>query len=269
MTVETAPPTTGRVVEKEGRPPRVRLGEELPIFCERCGYSLFGLPQSRCERCSILHFICPECNHHQPINTIRPAFQRILGRMRAFVLLMVVLFKLNFFFWCLFGWGAFGYEWSYGYTYRPTRVTTPSGAVMNTMQRSAYSPRTLENLFEDEEVLVAITLLALGFGIVGRMFVLRWRNGAFVGAVMGALVVLAFVLGALFRQYERDIAASALIWDFWIITTYCAALVIAGASVAWTIWSGVVRLLMPRETAAAFLDWQRGLSQRSATLARV
>ena len=24
-----------------------KLGEELPIFCERCGYSLNGLPQSR------------------------------------------------------------------------------------------------------------------------------------------------------------------------------------------------------------------------------
>src|SRR5688500_3369986 len=65
-------------------PPRqARLGEELPIFCERCGYSLNGLPQLRCGACSVLHFSCPECDHHQPINTLRPAFQRILGRLRA------------------------------------------------------------------------------------------------------------------------------------------------------------------------------------------
>src|SRR4051794_35811770 len=33
---------------------RIRLGEELPIFCEQCGYALHGLPQQRCERCEIL-----------------------------------------------------------------------------------------------------------------------------------------------------------------------------------------------------------------------
>ena len=60
-----------------------RLGDELPIFCEQCGYSLHGLVQIRCERCQVLHFACPECGHHQPINTLRPAFQRLLGRMRA------------------------------------------------------------------------------------------------------------------------------------------------------------------------------------------
>ena len=54
-----------------------KLGEELPIFCERCGYSLHGLPQTRCEHCTILQFHCPECGHHQPINTLRP----ILGQI--------------------------------------------------------------------------------------------------------------------------------------------------------------------------------------------
>lgn len=266
MTVESAP-ATGDVV-KEARKSRMKLGEELPIFCERCGYSLFGLPQSRCERCTILHFVCPECNHHQPINTIRPAFQRILGRMRAFLVLLVVLFKLNFFFWCLFGWGGFGYEWSYEYQYRPARMPTPGRSVVNTYRQTPYAPRRIEELFEEEEAVVAISLMALGFGLVGRMFVLRWRNGFFVGAVMGGLVVLAFVIGALFRQYERGIATSPLIWDFWVVATFSAAMVIAGATIAWPTWSGVVRLLMPRETAHAFLDWQRGLSQRVAALAR-
>src|SRR5688572_14362912 len=76
---------------------RVKLGEELPIFCERCGYALHGLPQARCDKCAILHFSCPECGHRQPINTLRPAAQRILGRVRAFVLGLWVFFKLNFF----------------------------------------------------------------------------------------------------------------------------------------------------------------------------
>src|SRR4051812_43411991 len=64
-------------------PPKIRWGEELPIFCEACGYSLNGLGQNRCGECDVLHFACPECNHHQPINTLRPAFQRTLGRLRA------------------------------------------------------------------------------------------------------------------------------------------------------------------------------------------
>src|SRR5215510_1699223 len=81
-----------------------RLGEELPIFCERCGYSLLGLPQSRCADCKILHFHCPECGHRQPINTLRPAAQRIIGRLRALWLCLVMFFKLNFFGWLLFAW---------------------------------------------------------------------------------------------------------------------------------------------------------------------
>ena len=166
MTIESAPATTGESARKEKKL-RVKLGEELPIFCERCGYSLYGLPQSRCERCGILHFVCPECAHHQPINTIRPAFQRILGRLRAFALLMVVLVKLNIFFWCLFGWGAFGYEWSYAYQYRPVRVTTAAGAVVNTYRQTPFVPRRFDEVFEDEEVLVGMSLFAVGFGVVG------------------------------------------------------------------------------------------------------
>src|SRR5438067_910447 len=93
----------------------VALGEELPIFCETCGYSLHGLAQTRCEHCNILHFVCPECGHHQPINTLRPAAQRILGRMRAWVLGFMVFFRLNFFGWLLFAWFMMGAEWSYKY----------------------------------------------------------------------------------------------------------------------------------------------------------
>ena len=268
MTTELAPQVDDQASRrKEVKRPPMRLGEELPIFCERCGYSLHGLPQTRCERCTILHFACPECNHHQPINTIRPAFQRILGRMRAFVVLLVVLFKLNFFFWCLFGWAAFGYEWSYDYEYRAVQVTNPAGNFM-TMERMRYKPRLLDEVFEDQGLLIALTLLALGFGLVGRMFALRWRRGLFVGSVLGLLVVLSFGLGALFRQLESGIETTPFIWDFWIIANFSAAMVIAGASVAWPIWAGVVRLVTPRTTADAFLEWQRGLSQKTATLAR-
>src|SRR3954470_7637331 len=92
-----------------------RLGEELPVFCERCGYSLHGLAQTRCEHCTILQFHCPECGHHQPINTLRPAAQTLIGRLRGALLVLVVLFKLNLFGWLLFAWVAMGVEWTWVY----------------------------------------------------------------------------------------------------------------------------------------------------------
>ena len=84
MTATTDPPSAPSTL----LPAKVRLGEELPVFCERCGYSLHGLGQLRCERCNILHFHCPECGHQQPINTLRPAFQTILGKIRALFLVL-------------------------------------------------------------------------------------------------------------------------------------------------------------------------------------
>src|SRR5215207_2089907 len=97
------PPTTA---------PRA-LGEELPIFCERCGYSLHGLTQVRCDHCAVLQFHCPECGHHQPINTLRPAVQAALGRVRAWVLGLLVLVRIAYFIPVLIGWAAAGSEWTY------------------------------------------------------------------------------------------------------------------------------------------------------------
>src|SRR5215217_4413648 len=94
---------------------KVALGEELPLFCERCGYALHGLPQVTCERCEIRHFHCPECGHHQPINTLRPAFQRMLGRFRAFAVVWITLLKLALFGIARIGWGWGEYEESYRY----------------------------------------------------------------------------------------------------------------------------------------------------------
>src|ERR1051326_4717779 len=53
---ELAPTTASRA---RTSPPVPRLGEEPPIFCEKCGYRLHGLPPVRCEHCDILQFQCP------------------------------------------------------------------------------------------------------------------------------------------------------------------------------------------------------------------
>jgi hypothetical protein len=230
-------------------PAAAKLGEELPIFCERCGYSLHGLPQGRCEACTLLHFVCPECSHRQPINTLRPAFQRMLGRVRAAFLVAVVFFKINWFGWLLFAWFAMGAEWSYSYNYRS----------------SAGGPRLQPRLI-DMESMLAFALFGLPFGLVSRMLLLRWRRGIVIGAVLAALVVAASHTGAIFRGHiDFSGTPEPLSADFYYLLVIAAASIILGASVAWPIWTVLVRAFLPSAPGKALLDWQRSLSVRTAS----
>lgn len=229
--------------------PRVRLGEELPIFCERCGYSLHGLPQTRCERCAVLQYACPECNHHQPINTLRPAAERILGRIRAFALGFWVLVKLNFFGWLLFAWGGMGVEWTYTYAH-----------VAGGRGPSSLVPRPL-----DIEAFFAFGLFAFVFGLFSRMLLLRWRRGALVGAMLAALVVVATMIGAHLRWLDASSSWSRgtpapLRTDLVHLAGWAAGLVVFGAVIVWPIWMSLVYLFLPKRTAEALLEWQRSLS---------
>ena len=237
---------------------RARLGEELPIFCEGCGYALHGLPQQRCDRCAILHFACPECGHHQPINTLRPAAQRVLGRIRAFVLGLWVLFKLNFFGWLLFAWVGMGVEWSYRF-HSVRDPTNPNN------WRYQMTPREV-----NIEVLVAFGLFALAFGMFGRMFLLRFRRGWAVGGVLGALVLLASLLGTWLRVVDRGTRGfvAPLGWDFQVLLIGAALTVVFGAIIVWPVWLALAHLFLPSRTAAALLDWQRSISSGAPALAR-
>src|SRR5438045_8264320 len=113
MTLINNPPIAR--AKLDAKPAPIKLGEELPVFCERCGYSLHGLEQTRCEHCTVLQFHCPECGHHQPINTLRPAFQAMLGRWRAAWLAMLVTIKILFFGLMCFVWAGMGAGWAYEY----------------------------------------------------------------------------------------------------------------------------------------------------------
>src|SRR5437762_247847 len=113
MTLINNPPIAR--AKLDAKPAPIKLGEELPVFCERCGYSLHGLEQTRCEHCTLLQFHCPECGHHQPINTLRPAAQVLLGRIRGGWLAVVILFKLVLFGSLMMAWFAMGAGWSYTY----------------------------------------------------------------------------------------------------------------------------------------------------------
>jgi hypothetical protein len=238
-------------------PLKIRLGEELPVFCERCGYSLHGLPQARCENCQILQFHCPECGHRQPINTLRPAVQRILGRARAWVLGISVFIKLNMLFWLLFAWVGMGIEWSYERHY----IQTGTG---QKNYKSFVSVRPV-----DVEETFAFMLFALAFGMFARMLLLRWKRGYLVGAWLAALALGAVTLGTALRRLDFEIPIR---WpwssDFLTLLAITALTIITGASIVWAIWSGLVHVFLPRATACALLDWQSFRPAKSTRLAR-
>ena len=221
-----------------------RLGEELPIFCERCGYSLNGLIQIRCERCDVLHFACPECNHHQPINTLRPAVQRVLGRLRVLGLAWIAFVKINYFFWPLFAWGALGTEIPYRYSYSPNMGSTRMQAVFET------------------EGGVIIFLFSMAFAMIGRMLLLRWRRGVLIGLVIGGLVALAMEIGANLRYWEDNSPLPRPESGGFILYLICGFIgSVAGAACAWGVWMSLVTAFLPKRAAAALLDYQRGMSR--------
>lgn len=229
-----------------GATDRTRLGEELPVFCERCGYSLHGLPQNRCEACGVLQFTCPECGHHQPINTLRPAFQRLLGRARAVGLALIMLFKINFFFWALFGWGGVGTELAYFYS--------DGRGGMRELRPSPYQL----------EILIIIFLFSAAFGALGRMFLLRWRRGILVGLTLGLLIAASLVIGAYLEQLWRqeENLPSPITFDFCLYAFWAIAGATLGGWVVWGIWAGLVHLFLPKRAALALIEWQRAMSAK-------
>ena len=262
-----APTPQGSAAAGGMRPGRVRLGEELPVFCERCGYVLHGLPPVRCEHCEILYFRCPECGHSQPINTLRPAVQRTLGRLRAWCVGAWVFVKINIAFWLLFGWGAMGHEWSYHYAQTTQRVRMVSGPGRPVQTSIWYvpQPRPL-----DWESILAFGFFALPTGMVLRMLLLRWRRGYWVGLVVAALVVGAVSCGALLRQHAYEIGSlpGAFTTDLCRLMGLAACCVLLGSSVVFVIWSGLVRLFLPARVATVLLDWQQSPSDRVSELSR-
>ena len=244
-------------------PAKIRLGEELPIFCEKCGYALHGLPQNRCAACDILQFHCPECGHHQPINTLRPAFQKLLGRIRAFFVAMSVLFKINFFVWLLVAWFAMGVEFSYTYDHSAFRMNRAAAAGPGGQFNRVYSgmatkiPQPL-----DWEEMLAFSIFGLFFGMFSRMLLLRWRRGYAVGMVLAALVAIAISLGALAESTGDNVATHPFTREFLLCIGTAAVTITLGASIVWGVWTALVAVFLPKATGAALLDWQRSLSNR-------
>jgi len=227
-----------------------RLGEELPIFCERCGYSLHGLTPIRCDQCQILQFSCPECGHHQPINTLRPAVQRVLGQIRLVSLIGMVLFKLNFFGWLLFGWFVMGAESIYRY---------------NSLGNGSYDlsirPITIDSWF-------AFVLFAAAFGAVGRMLMIRrFREGLLFGLGLGALVLAAVAMGAWFTanvdRNPRHVEPFLNSPEFLLLMAWTLITLVLSSALVWPIWSAMAWALLPKELSRAMLRWQREPNDRN------
>jgi hypothetical protein len=255
---EAAPP----VGPSRPSSPAIRLGEELPIFCEKCGYALHGLPQAVCERCAIRHFHCPECGHHQPINTLRPAFQKVLGRVRAWFVACVVLLKINAFGWAFVAWLAFGYDMSYRYRYEDYMVRSSGG---NVYRPVTHGPR-IELQVMRFEGLISLAIAGFFAGAIGRMLLMRWRRGYLVGMTMAGIVVAMLLIGAFWRANSRHFdppPPSPISWTLfsWVVVTGLA--VVAGATLIWPIWVAMVSVFLPKRTGQSLLEWQRAQSDRA------
>jgi hypothetical protein len=264
MTATTEPPVRANPA------PKVRLGEELPVFCERCGYSLHGLGQLRCEQCNILHFHCPECGHQQPINTLRPAFQAMLGRVRAFFLVGSVVFRLAFFGLLCIAWAAMGAEWSYQYHYIPIAAPPPvavaGGAPAQPTYR--YEVRTVPLSYE---MFLGFGIFGFAYGAVSRMLLLRWRKAPLVGFALAVLVVAAVFVGSWLQYIDRRNADPSILPmppNLLIGAAFGCGCVMLGASVVWPIWCGLVTVFLPKRAGQALLDWQRSQSNSVSDLAR-
>jgi hypothetical protein len=252
--------------------PRARLGEELPVFCEKCGYHLHGLPVQPCSACNVLSLHCPECGHHQPVNTLRPAFQKILGRIRAFLIALMVILRVNFFLWLLVGWAAMGTDWTYQYVpdsrAEGLRIPGPDNAAA-VHQVSVLHYELIPTNFEQA---LGFGIFALGFGLVGRMLLLRWKRGWLVGLVLAALVVGAIIIGGNLASYPSE-GAQVQYQSLWGARfakrlLFTGACVVAAAAIAWPLWVGLVRLFLPSRPAEALLQWQQSAGGPVDRLAR-
>ncbi len=246
-------------VESRNTTTSLKLGEELPVFCEKCGYSLHGLAQMRCQHCTVLQFHCPECGHHQPINTLRPAAQKILGRIRGGWLVLVILFKLNLFGWLLFAWVGMGADWSYQYDYQATQAARTAGQAQI---RMVWKGATF-----DWQSALAFGLFGWTVGMVWRMALLRWRRGWIVGIVLATLVMGCIMLGVLIQSIDLRQAADINPYnqDFVELMGLAFVAIVIGAATVWPIWSMLVQVFLPKGTAKVLLNWQRSLSSNEVS----
>jgi hypothetical protein len=269
MTIsETDNPLAPTHTQGERGKDTTKLGEELPVFCERCGYVLHGLPMIRCEHCTLLQFHCPECGHHQPINTLRPAAQTLLGRIRGGWLALVVFFKLNLFGWLLFAWLAMGAAYSVMYDEEASQLRRQTQVVAPNMPPPFVAVWGAAKW--NWETVLAFGLFGWPFGMVLRMALMRWKHGWKVGLVLATLAMGCIMLGVAIRRidWRREKLPNPYNSDFIALMALAFGAIVFGAATVWPIWSLLVHAFLPKRTANALLNWQLSLSNQVSALSR-
>jgi hypothetical protein len=185
--------------------------------------------------------------------------------LRALWLCLAVLFKLNFFGWLLFAWVAMGVEWSFRWDYQQTQkvVVTAAGGATQSFTQAVSLPREV-----DMEAVAAFGFFGLGFGLVGRMLLLRWRRGYLVGLVLAGLMLPAVMAGGKIRQWDSHSTLNPYARDFLMIAFIGASMIVIGSWIVWPIWIALVKLFLPARTGMALLEWQRGMSNQVGKLAQ-
>lgn len=233
--------------------------ETWPLFCERCGHTLVGLPHARCGGCGILHFACPECGGRQPLNTVRPAAQRIAARVRSFFLMGTLLLRVGLLLAAFASAMALGYEASYEYR-SLTNVRSRPQPMPQPGWTYGYGPRP----FRWDEGEVAGVVFAAAVGLAGRMMLLRFRAGWLPALGLAIWVVGGVALGTHMRAQLLDGRATAnmMVVPPWADSWFERAAWIAGttwvaAMLAWPLWVGMVRLFLVPRLADPLLSWMR------------
>lgn len=283
---------------------RTVLSEELPLFCDGCGYSLHGQEQVLCLECNLRHFHCPECGKRQSINTWRPAAFRTFGRLRMAGLWLIVILKLALL-------GAV-IMMGLGMAFDSNRALRDP--LLDQFNRYSYYTMRSPSVVDA----VLISLLAALIGACTRMLFLRFRSGFLVGVAFAMLLLGCFLVGASERIFDyltssfvvwvgRQLlllTAAAVIgvlfmwlggvarrkalsvygallfvgvslgsaWQVWmgprnlpmvyLEVLFCLqAGLIVGAMIAWPIWCGIVKALLPAWASNKLLAWQRAASE--------
>jgi hypothetical protein len=234
----------------------------MPIFCRRCGCVLHGMEVVTCEKCALPHFHCPQCGNDELAHTLRPAVAPIANRAAAAGLALWVGCKILFFVWCFLASWAMALKLSY--------IPARDASVISQLRwQNIYHYEPLEiNL----AVMLACGIFGFVFGALGRLLLLGWRNGVWVGLTLALLLDGVLVWGAMTRlmlihrrlSSGQDPTLLTARWSNGMLLTllWTDAIVIVGASIARPAFLGMIRLLTPKRWSQAILHWESAWSQR-------
>jgi hypothetical protein len=158
----------------------------------------------------------------------------------------ILLLKINYFGWLLFAWFCVGMVSAYGWTLRARQDPYRLG------------PLSLETI-------VTFAVYGSAFGAVSRLLLLRWRSTMTVALVLATMVCGAVVSGALHRLWGRTAwshreGAMLLLGstEAWLTLSLTFGWVALGAALAFPLWAGLAKLLLPPRAARTLLKWQMG-----------